>query len=367
MNLAVYCTGHGYGHLTRSMAVVQALKVKIPELIVHLRLPFPAELVLGHFGGIADSYKEIKLDIGLVQIDSLHHDLEASIKKLDFYYGSEGDKLVEAEAEWLINNKIDFALLDTPPRAFDACALANIPAFAVASFGWDDIWNELAADDSRMTRFADLASKSYNSISKTFRTPMNLGMKAFPNIVDVPLVVRQASKSIDEVRNKLDLPSDKPLVLLAYGGEGFESVILPSKSLMKKVHLIFTEPMKSPNEDFIYITDNRLSTQNVSYSELIKAVDIAMIKPGYSTVAECVAQKTAVIYTPRDSFPEAKTIQNYIHNNLPFSVLPEENLRNGEWEEAIDNLLDRFPLTFNDIPANGAEIIAKNILDTFKK
>ncbi len=367
MNIAVYCTGHGYGHLTRSLAVVTALKEQQPHLRVHLRFPYPKELVLGHFDGIADSYKEIRFDIGLVQLDSLHHDLETSIKRLEFYYGPEGDKLVESEAEWLQRKKIDFALADTPPRPIEACRLAGVPAIAISSFGWDDIWQPLACEDSRMNRFAELASKSYSTLHTTYRTPMNMEMKSFPNVIDVPLVARKAIKSKDEVRKRLSLPSDKPLILLAYGGEGMASGNQLSKNLIQKANFIVTEPMERPNQDFFYLSNSCLNSSDISYSELIKAVDVAMIKPGYSTVAECVAQKTAVVYTPRDSFPEAETIQNYIHNNLPHSILSEEDLRNGDWEDALNKILDRFPLTFGDIPAYGAEIITKSILDIFRK
>ena len=46
MNLAVYVTGHGYGHLTRTCEVLRSLRAAAPGVRQHLRAPFPAKKII---------------------------------------------------------------------------------------------------------------------------------------------------------------------------------------------------------------------------------------------------------------------------------------------------------------------------------
>lgn len=112
MNIAVYVTGHGFGHLTRSMEVIRFLNKIAPECDIHIRAPYTSNQIKDALGFTPSSIENVRLEIGLIQKDSLLSDFAASIQHLEHYYGSQGDRAVEAEARWIEKARIDAAFID---------------------------------------------------------------------------------------------------------------------------------------------------------------------------------------------------------------------------------------------------------------
>ncbi|MBZ0264562.1 hypothetical protein K8I28_07825 [bacterium] len=366
MNIAVYVTGHGFGHLTRSMEVIRFLNKIAPECDIHIRAPYTSNQIKDALGFTPSSIENVRLEIGLIQKDSLLSDFAASIQHLEHYYGSQGDRAVEAEARWIEKARIDAAFIDISPRAFDACDLAGIPAFGCTNFSWDWIWRELGRSDSRFLPFADKAAKAYGTSACLFRTVMDGDLTAFPVIEDVPLIARISTLEKSDIRWKLSIPSDKLVVILSYGGEGLAGAELPERSLYEDFYFITTEPMHNPGIPFHHMTDAEIRARGLRYCDLVHAADIVMSKPGYSTVAESVANQSAFIYSERSSFAEYPIIVDYIENNLPNRFLPSEQLLSGKWGEVLYSLQKSFPFDFSDVDIHGAEHVAGRFWERLK-
>ncbi|MDP8206631.1 MAG: hypothetical protein P9L92_08225 [Candidatus Electryonea clarkiae] len=367
MNLAVYVTGHGYGHMTRTMEILRYLKIEYNEVRVHIRAPFPKEHIIEAAGFKPDSHVPIRLDIGLVQKDSLSIDIPRSVEKLEYFYGSDGDRLVQEEANWLRNNQIDIALIDIPPRAFEACALAGVPAFGSTNFSWDWIWSDLADDDPRFEPYAGKARAGYQTCKCLFRTVMCKGLDAFPVVQDVPLVSRISQHDPFETRDSLGIQHEKVVIILSYGGSGLEGLTLPPKAIHDRFLFVVTEPMKDPGEPFFYISDSYLRSLNLRYCDLVRMADIVMSKPGYSTVAECVGNKTAMVYSDRGRFAEYPVIANYIEEFLPSRLLESNHLRSGNWMDSLDSLTAERPFKFPETRTDGAKTVVRLLVEKYKE
>lgn len=367
MQLAVYVTGHGYGHLTRSMAIVNSLKRHHPDVAIHIRAPFAEERVRDALSVEPDSLRNVRLDIGLVALDSIRTDRRASLKQLAFHYGPEGDKRVEEEARWLEATSIDAALLDIPPRGFEACARAGVPAYGSSNFSWDDIWRSLEQDDSDFGPFAERAAEAYSTARLLFRHPMALGMEAFPRVEDVPFVARRSALSRADAKAAIGLEQEtRPVVLLAYGGEGLNGVTLPGGELMARYCFVATEPMADPGEGFLYLPDRAVRGRGLRYTDIVRAADVVMTKPGYSTVAEAIANNAALVMTDRDDFIEGPVINRYVLEHVPSALISNRDLFGGHWGPALDTLTARMPFAPNTIPVNGAEVVAERLLEDIK-
>lgn len=363
MNIAVYVTGHGFGHLTRSMEVLRYLKGIKPSCRIHIRAPYSSSQVIDALGFYPASIKNVRLEVGLIQKDSLQSDFSASIERLEYYYGSLGDKAVEKEARWMTDNSIEAAFIDISPRVFDACLLAEVPAYGCSNFSWDWIWRELGQVDSRFVYFADKAASAYSSAACLFRTVMAGDLGAFPEIEDVPLVARISDRDKSEVRSLLKVPSDKLVVILSYGGEGLADTVLPERSLHNDFHFVTTEPMENPGMPFHHLSDNEVRANGLRYCDLVHAADIVMSKPGYSTVAESVANHSAFVYSERSSFAEYPIIVDYINSCLPNRFLPSEHLLAGRWGDVLYDLKESLPFHFKPVDTDGAEQVAVRFLE----
>ncbi len=360
--LAVYITGHGYGHLTRTLEICKSIQKMDASIEIHLRAPFDPDLIKNSFGFAAKTHDCVRLDIGLVQRDSLNPDMEATVEQLGYWYGPEGDALVEIEAEWLSANAINAALIDLSPRAFEACAKAGVPAYGMSNFSWDFIWQDLAEQNQPLARFAELASTAYSTSKKLYRTVMHHGMTSFPVIEDVPLVARHSMRASNEIRSKLKIVSKKPIVALSYGGEGLQVSLDKIRHLHEKYLFVTTDPMADHGAPFIHITNSHLVENGLIYADLVKASDLLMTKPGYSTVAEAKANGAAIIYSDRGRFAEYEYIVHYIKTHLRNAFLPKIDLLNGEWTEALESALAKSDSSLIEDRTDGAEVVAALLL-----
>ena len=367
LKLAVYITGHGLGHLTRTLEVCRILTRKHPEVELHLRAPFQPELIRQALGSDPASLAPIRLDLGLVQVDSLRTDLAATIRELDHFFGPKGNRQVEEEAEWLAGAGIHAALMDIPPRAFEACALAGVPAYGMTNFSWDWIWGDLAEENPRFQQFAECAAGSYSNCRRLFRTVMACDLSAFPIIEDVPLVSRNSPLDPGDVRSRLSIPAGKPVVLLSYGGTGLKDITLPPPSLHERYTVVATEPMPDPGADFMYLPNKRVQDAGLRYCDLVKAADIVMTKPGYSTVAECAGNHTALVYTDRGRFAEYPAVRQFIHDYLPHVYLPQQEVIRGNWGSALDALSAMIPFKFKSLRTDGAEVVADRLFEEIQR
>lgn len=364
MNLAFYVTGHGYGHLTRTLAVIRQVQKQRPDVGIHIRAPYREEMLLETLEQHPSSFAPTRLDIGLVAHDSIRHDLDKTVEKLTWYYGPEGDKLVQQEAAWLSQTGIDAALIDISPRAFEACGLAGIPAYGCSNFSWDDIWQDLVKDAPGLERFVALASDAYSRSTKLFRLPMHIGMASFPVVEQVPLVARRSAYAVDEIRSRLGLQDEtRPIVLLAFGGEGLKGARLDRATEMDRYRFIVTPPIPNPGAGYLYLTDEDLGRVGLRYNDLVHGVDVVLSKPGYSTVAETAANQSGLILTDRTQFMEAPAIIRYAEETMPFALISNEDLFAGRWEEAIEFVLAQLPFDFSGIRSDGAEVVARRLLE----
>ena len=366
MKFAIYASGHGYGHLTRILEVAREIMRLCPGCQIHVRAPFTRQRVQDFLGFPPDSHESVRMDVGLVQYDSLRHDHDASLQRLSFFFGSESASLIKREAEWMRATKIDAALVDIPPHAFAAAHKADVPSFGIGNFSWDRVWRELASEHKEYLRFADLAAEFQSHAEIMFSGGMELGLESFRKVERVPLIARRSSYSKAEARKLLGISGDHPVVLIAFGGEGLKGLVPPSNELMRTYQFIATPPLDDVHPDVRYLTEEELSHHGLRYNDLVRAVDAAILKPGYSTVAECVANETAIVIVPRVTFPEADVIQHYVEQNLPSVTLSTEDLLAGKWDNAVRSLFAERPFDFGNLPANGANVVAQRILEWFR-
>ena len=92
--LAYYITPHGFGHAVRSLQVIRQLLDLAPDLEIILVSTLP-EFLLDVIEGRSLSIRKKRLDIGLVQLDSIRFDLDATAQVLKSLYNDRNVLLAE--------------------------------------------------------------------------------------------------------------------------------------------------------------------------------------------------------------------------------------------------------------------------------
>lgn len=360
-SIAYYITGHGFGHGTRACAVLKALIEKRgANLTLHLVTTLPPRIFreLDRKNTVIRFHPR-RIDVGLEQKDGVDVDFPASVRSLrEHLRGFE--RSVSKEAEFLEGERVECVVSDIPAVPILAAKRARRPAFAVGNFGWDEIYRAYEDEDPVFREARVRFSEAYAQATRLFKLPFSLDMSSFPEREDVPLVVRRAEKTSEEVERTLGLAGDpRPLVFVSFGGFGLAGFdVAPLAELSDFVFVLYGAPSRGPAPDHVLF----VSDESFQAPDLVSAADAMISKPGYGLVAEAVAHQTAFLYAPRDTFPESPVLVEALRSHVPSAPLTIEELRagglRGKLREVLASRAYR-PVARDD----GAEVVASRIVE----
>lgn len=289
----------------------------------------------------------IPVDTGVVQIDSLNLDADASISRADMFMRG-FDARAEGEAHYLRRHGAVMTVSDLPPLGIAAGRLAGVPAMALGNFTWDWIYEHYRGGRAVAKRIGDV----YRQTTLALRLPMSGGFATMPVIRELPFVARRSTRDPLEVRRALGIPVDRRVVLTSFGGYGLEGLNTDALRTLRDYRVLLPG----------MIDENAMYARGYRYEDLVRAVDVVVTKPGYGIISECLANDTALLYTSRGDFREYRVLVDAIPDFLRCRFIDHEDLFAGRWAPHLDALLSQ-----PDPPAtpatNGADVAADILLE----
>ncbi len=367
-SIVFYISGHGFGHASRAIEVINATLARRPEQRIIVRTASPRWLFdLTVRGRIA--FSSLETDTGVVQVDSLNLDEAESIRRAWSFY-QELPTRASAEARFLREQQASVVVGDIPPLAFAAGYEAGVPSIAIGNFTWDWIY----ADYPRVRLAPHLLSAirtAYAKAGLALRLPMWGGFESFKQIQDIPFIARHAAKTKDEVLKTLKLPGDKPIALVSFGGYGVDGLDVDELAKIKKYTIVFTSSVPiggrsgaapPPAGSRVHVVDEyRMYQSGIRYEDLVGAADVVVTKPGYGIIAECIANKTALLYTSRGHFIEYDVLVEQMPAYLRCAFISHADLFAGRWEQHLDRLLAQ-KAPKEKASTDGAEVAAELVV-----
>jgi hypothetical protein len=370
--IVFYISGHGFGHASRSIEVINAILAKRPETRVGVRTAAPRWLFDLTVKGKV-TFGTLECDTGVVQSDALTLDEADSIRRASSFHS---DLVTRAASETRVLRELGAGLIvgDIPPLAFAVGAAAGIPSVGLGNFTWDWVYYprvRLAPSLLPAIRGA------YAKASMALRLPMSGGFESFSNVKDIPFVARHAGKTREEVCKTLKIPADKPIVLVSFGGYGLPSLEIDTLAKFRKYTVVNTAnvPLSRARKDtppaerkgsYISINEEAMYDAGVRYEDLVGAADAVVSKPGYGIISECIANETAILYTSRGHFPEYEVLLEEMPKYLRSAFIGHDELFSGKWETALDKLLAQ-PKPKKKPETNGADVAADILLKALDK
>ena len=364
-----YISGHGFGHASRQVEVINAFGVRRPDLTIVVRTSAPRWL-FDRTARVPITLISGECDTGVVQIDSLRLDEPLTIQRADEFYRTL-DGRARQEAGLLAAHEARFVVSDAPPLGCSAAAAAGVPAVVVTNFTWDWIYEGYSTHLAGAPGLLPAIRTAYRQAGAAWRLPMHGGFATFDAIVDVPFIARHAHHSRDEVRRTLRLPLDRPLVLSSFGGYGVSGLDVSALDCLASYGVVIThrdesDEMSGAPSGVHQISESRLYDSGLRYEDLVAASDIVATKPGYGIVAECIANGTAILYTSRGNFVEYGVLVADMPKYLRCGFIDHKDLFAGRWRSALDRLVSSPPPPEHP-ETNGAEVIAEMIERRFRR
>jgi hypothetical protein len=355
--LAFFVTSHGFGHMNRTVAVINQippdLRVVIrshPNLLPnwHERLTRPAELI-GHVS-----------DAGAINPpgDSSATDGPATLTLAARVHANAMSRLDE-DAQWLRDERAAAVYCDAPAVPLIAAHRAGIPGCLLANFTWADIYAPYAraAGGEANQLVADLR-RAYRHATIVFRVEPALKMSWLPRQRSVGLVANPGRDRRHELRRLLGLSDKIRLVYFYIGRYGQHDLNWGRlESLAERgIHFVGYHPAPVGPLRNLHI----VLAEQFAGSDLIASSDALVAKAGYGTVCEAMAYGTPLVYPPRWGFAEFRALDRALRSwggGVPVATRDFQGFR---LERALERSFELGPLS-PPFPADGARRVAEHL------
>lgn len=352
----IFLSDEGYGHIVRQRAIIEELR----------RLSGPIDFTV-------QSHRHIKAVERIIPnvrtIDTFnnitwHKQANGSpdvngIKVQFNNYLEDSRVFIEKQTQ---DNQYDFILSDFVYEAFEIAQNQQIPSFGVSHFTWDWFFSKLYPPPLQtkvLDRFFELAAKANTLYFPPF-TPEEILVHYGPKAHSVPLIVRSG------IEHKTRSSNGCFKVMIIDSGAG-----VLSKAVKKALECV------AGLNDFVFFVSSKFQSDqgNLSFideSELmvdyVNDMDLVIGRAGFNTISECIGLRTPMLLIGEAMNPEMN--ENILN-------LKKSHLGTFIGLETFELGLHKFLPTFVDteypfikkamqdheIETNGAEIIARDILD----
>ncbi len=299
MKLLYYISPFGFGHLTRSLAVLEAMLRCAPELSVSVKCQARhRDFAATYLKSFADRIRYLDFASSFsIFFDqaALAVDLEAT--RCDTLRWVEGLEASAAHEIAGLEESYDLVVSDIVPEAFAVAEKLGVAGIALSNFTWFEICRSFCTE-------AELAPLRRQYALATLQLEYDLSTGAASPIVrreKAGLVCRTFSpKRIAELRACYKRPG-RPLILLSVGG----ALELQGLSLPKTADFLYTQGISLKNAENVFqVPADALDTQNY-----LAACDGVVTKCGWSTVSESLlAGKALLLLQSSNGWPEEAAI-----------------------------------------------------------
>ncbi|MHB0986935.1 MAG: hypothetical protein ACYC05_15265 [Sulfuricella sp.] len=303
-HLLVDLSAHGFGHIAQTAPVVNALVERLPGLRVTLRSGAPHELLTQRFrcefGLIPRA-----LDFGMMMADAVAVRVEESARAYRDFHRGWADR-VAGEAEKMAALAPDLLLANVPYLSLAAAARANIPAVALCSLNWADIYHHYCHDRPEAGEIHAQMLAAYNSAACFLRPQPSMAMADMHNTREIAPIARLGRNRRGEIAARLGLAQADRLVLIAMGGVAFR-LPLESWPRLPGVRWVVPSSWRVHHPDAV-----ELESLGMDFTDVLASCDALLTKPGYGSFAEAACNGVPVLYLGRKDWPEAPHLVDWL-------------------------------------------------------
>lgn len=355
MHLVFCISSHGFGHLSQSVPIIDALRARLPGLRVTVRTGVPEPVVRERL------HPDVAVlgndtDFGFEMRDALTVDDEASLAR---YAALHADASAWHERERALLRELgaDLVFTNIGYAPIAAAASLGIPAFGACSLNWASLLEQRypRRDDARA--IAARMRAAYARAAALFELTPGMPFDGFDNVVAIEPIGRTGVERRDELRLRLGLPAATRLLLVAFGGTRMPLDTGRWRLPDGWAALVFAPDVaESPRI-------RAAASLGWPFIDLLASCDVVVAKPGYGTFAEAGFAGRATLAVPRDGWPEAPHLVEWLSRHARCAPLEPDRLRDGDFEAALQALAaqPQRPRATGDGAARIADEVARRL------
>ncbi len=347
-------TSHGFGHLSRTLRVLDAFLTRYPDVDATVCARAPRSFIDRRLSRAVD-VREVDYEPGTAQKNCFEVDVGATIEAYR-RFDSERPARLRDEERFLRSSGCRGLVADIPALPIRAARQVGVPSVGLSNFTWDWILEPLLDASLVETVRAD-----YGCGDLLLGLPLGPGTGPFATVEAAPLVGPTDAKTRHETLETCGISpdDDRPLVLVCIGGW--------SATEWSPIRVSGCENLR-----FVMVGDLPIETRaravrleddivvGVDVCDLVAASDAVLTKPGYGICSECLVHRTPMVGIERRGFRESTVLVAAMEGAGRFRGLSLEDFFAGDWEDALSAVLgdDR---DWTPWPTDGAEKVALRI------
>lgn len=345
-HLLVDISPHGFGHVAQTAPVVNELARRVPNLRVTVRCAAPGALLAQRFD-CAYGHLPLAFDFGMAMVNAVDVQVEQSALAYAAFH-SGWERRVELEAEALALLAPDLLLANVPYLTLAAASRAGVPAVAMCSLNWADIYGHYCGHRPEAPEIRRQMLAAYDGAAAFLRLTPSMPMPDLERARTVGPVARRGRNLRGELTAALGAPADEKLVLVAMGGLDFR---LPVERWPRLAGVRWLVPAAwgVGREDV-----SAWEAPGLPFGDVLASSDAVLTKPGYGTFAEAACAGVPVLYAARRDWPEEPWLVHWLQANDACLEVPREALEMGELGGILERL-GRLPRPTPPIPTGAME------------
>jgi hypothetical protein len=334
-NVACFVSSHGFGHATRTVAILRTLTSTNPGLTVDLFSTLPDWFWTENLSpDISYQAHQLETDVGLVQKSPFEHNLNQSIERLESFLALQ-DPALEDARKILGESKPEFILCDVSPLGLALGKEMRIPTVLLENFTWDWIYDPYLKKDSRFRPIIQKLRKLFLSAELRIQTePICERMEEHPL---VPPIFREFNEPPERILDRLGLPHRNRYLLVTTGGIPHDFSFLEKLKVRTDLNFVITGnfPQFERTENLILLPHR----SGFHFPDLVRASNGVVGKVGYGTVAETWGAQVPLFAVYRENFRESKPVKKFVERAMPSLEASQTDFLEGTWIDRIDEFL----------------------------
>jgi hypothetical protein len=330
-HLVVVISGHGYGHLGQTAPVINALGERLPSLRLTVRSRLPNAVLRRRIHGTF-RHLEDGSDFGMVMRDALTVDVQASAARYAEFHTRWAQR-VDAEALQLEALAPDLVLSNVAYLPLAGAARAGIPAMAMCSLNWADIYRHYCGPAQDSARVLHDIESAYQDARRFLRLKPGMPMHWLDNAQDLEPVSSRGKDSRNLIRDKLGLGDADRIALVSMGGIAHPMALQHWPSL-PGIHWLVPAAVMPARPDMHAVEDVGLA-----FVDVLASSDALLTKPGYGNFVEAASHGVGVLYVRRRDWPEEAWLVSWLREHARSQEIQPQSLASGILEQELQRLL----------------------------
>ena len=330
-HLLVCISAHGYGHIAQTAPVLNALRTRLPQLLITVRTMSPLAQLRSRITASFNYLREGG-DIGMAMASALDVQPQETVAAYQHIHRDWG-LAVSHEANALRDIAPDFVLSNIGYLPLAGAYRAGIPCAAMSSLNWADIFEHYCGSISGTHHILEQMRLAYAHADAFLQIEPHMPMNQLENRIGFGPVAAVGRNRRPEIDAFYGLEGSEKLVLVSLGG--FDSR-LPTENWPRipGVRWIIPANWRSAHPDALI-----LDALEMDFSDVLASSDTLICKPGYGSFVEAPCSGVPVLYVARDDWPEAPFLEQWLKENGTSRKVTRERVERGEFFDELFDIL----------------------------